>query len=299
MHSLTKTSNDFSTGIHSTVGQVAGKTLRPLPFRSPGYSPRSEPNQGIGEHASLVQGGPQTEFAASPSEGRTIKVSETWAERAAAFRLVHREYCRTGLTADNRMHMRVMKHHLLDTTQVMVSENHGEIDFTVTLVRDGIHGMPADSLFANEIDAMRAQGLNLAEVSCVASDRGDDKQGRRECFDRLVQMISLTIHTARRRGVDRLLLAVHPRHAKVYCRLFGCFAWTAAKEYEAVQGNPAILCSHDFAELDQSRYPLYDRIYGVNYAPWQLDGSLMSAKERLCFAQAVELQGSEFVPMAA
>ncbi len=225
-----------------------------------------------------------------------VKVAETKEERAAAFELVHRLYYRTGLTPDSPMGMRVMKHHLLDTTDVMVSQRGDKVEFTVTLVRDGLHGMPADSLFADQIDPMRADGIRLAEVSCMASSCGDENKKQR--FETLVKMMSLTSQAARRRGVDRLLLAVHPRHAKIYQRLFGCVPCSDVQEYVAVQGNPAVLCMHDFAQLDEQRYPLYDQIWGERCQPWQLDGVHMSAEEKQYFQQAVATGECEMVPMA-
>lgn len=225
-----------------------------------------------------------------------MKVSETKEERAAAFELVHRVYCRAGLTTDNPMGMRVMKHHLLDTTDVMVLKRGDKVEFTLTLVRDGLHGVPADSLFAYQIDQMRAEGIHVAEVSCMASSCNDENKKQR--FETLVKMMSLAGQAARRRGVDRLLLAVHPRHAKIYQRLFGCVPCSAVQEYAAVQGNPAVLCMHDFAQLDQQRYPLYDQIWGQLCQPWQLDGVRMGDEEKQYFRQAVATVECEMVPMA-
>lgn len=238
--------------------------------------------------------------AAIPQESRNaayaMGVAETREERETAFRLVHRAYREAGLTEDNPMQMRVMKQHLLDTTDVLVARHNEDICFTVSLVRDGRCGLPAESLFPREIQAMRSAGINLAEVSCVASDCVADSKKLR--FETLVKMISLTIHVARRRGTDRLLLAVHPRHAKLYRRMFGCVPCTPVKEYEAVRGNPAVLCIHDFAELDRRGYSLFEEVYNSSFSPWQMDGPRMSAAEKEFLTQALQA-GSQLIPMAA
>ena len=97
--------------------------------------------------------------AAIPQESRNapyvMRVSETRGERESAFRLVHRAYREAGLTEDNPMQMRVMKHHLLDTTDVLVAKRNEDVCFTVSLVRDGLCGLPAESLFSREVQAMR------------------------------------------------------------------------------------------------------------------------------------------------
>ena len=190
-----------------------------------------------------------------------------------------------------------MKHHLVDTTDVMVSKRMGTVDFTATLVRDGIFGLPAESLFVDEIQSIRSQGLQLAEVSCLASD--GESLSKKDRVERLIAMIGLTIHVARRRGVDRLLLAVHPRHAKVYRRMFGCVICSDVREYEAVQGNPAVLCMHDFEQLDVDKYSLYDKVYGETPDPWTLDGTRMSQAEKKFFAGVIQEHAGRLVPMAA
>jgi hypothetical protein len=224
-------------------------------------------------------------------------VCQSFNDRIAAFKLVHRMYLRTGLSSDNAMGMRVMPHHLLDTTDVMVAKRQGTVDFTVTLVRDGELGVPAESLFPEEIGAMRGQGIRFAEVSCMASECEDLSRTQR--LDVLVKMMSLTVHVARRRGIDRLLLAVHPRHAKAYHRMFGCVPCTDVKEYDAVEGNPAVLCVHDFAKMDEQGYLFHDRIYGTNYEPWELDGTGMMDTEKKYFAKALSGKEEQLVPMAA
>lgn len=226
-----------------------------------------------------------------------MKVVDRHAERSQAFQLAHEVYCRAGLTEENRVGKRVMRHHLLDTTDVFIAKLNGKVNFTVTLVGDGDFGMPMESLFADEVENMRSQGIRMAEVSCLASSIDPDKKRLR--FDTLVSMISLLIQTARRRGIDRLMLAVHPKHAKVYERLFGCVRCSDVKEYAAVRGNPAVLCIHDFADLDEKRYPLYDQVYGPEYAPWQLDGIPMSESEKIYFEQFLPAGEYEVVPMAA
>jgi len=190
-----------------------------------------------------------------------------------------------------------MKQHLADETEIIIAKQAREVVFTVTLVRDGQYGLPLESLFADEVARMRSQGMRLAEVSCLA--HSNEVLDGRERFNTFVRGISLLLQTARRRRVDRLLLAVHPRHAKVYERLFGCERCSDTKEYAAVQGNPAIMCLHDFAKLDQIGYPLYRQIYGTAYAPWQMDGSRMSEIEKQYFEQFLPAGEYEVVPMAA
>lgn len=225
-----------------------------------------------------------------------MKVSESRTEREHALQLVQKIYSRAGLAQENLSRLRVMRQHLAESTEILVGKQNSRVVFTVSLVGDGEYGLPLESLFRDEVASMRADGIRLAEVSCLAHD-GDlgDERGR---FDNFLQGISLLLQVARDRGIDRLLLAVHPRHAKLYERLLGCVRCSGSREYAAVRGNPAVLCMHDFAQLDQTRYPYYKRMYTPRYAAWQINGSPMSEAEKQYFEQYLPGGDYEFMPMA-
>jgi hypothetical protein len=229
--------------------------------------------------------------------GLQLKVSDSRSEREQAFKLVHRVYSRSGLTDENGTGMRVLRQHLASTTDVIVAKQNGKTVYTVSLVGDGEYGLPLESLFEHEVNEMRNAGLRLAEISCLATDLdAGDKRGRFETF---VKVIGLLLQTARHRGIDRLLLAVHPRHAKVYERMFGCVRCTEAREYASVKGNPAILCTHDFAALDRTGFPLLEQLYAHRYPSWQMEGEAMTEVEKVYFEQFLPVGEYEVEPMAA
>lgn len=257
-------------------------SLRPLSFVNPQFASQE---RALRVHRSVEQ----AIFE--------LKASDSRREREEALRLVHRVYRQHGLADGNEAGLRVMRQHLCDDSSIFVVREFGRVVFTVTLVGDSEYGMPLESLFGDEVDSMRKQGIRLAEVSCLAHDSSITNSRAR--FSTLVQGISLLIQAARLRGVDRLLLAVHPRHAKVYERLFGCVMCSQTKTYEAVRGNPAILCMHDFAALDETKYPLYRQVYDPEYGIEQLLGKKMSEAEKLYFEQFLPAGEYELVPMAA
>ncbi len=245
------------------------------------------------EHSSGV---PQ-DSTAQECGGLTMQVSQSRRDREQALALVHRVYNRSGLVDDNGHGMRVLKQHLSNQTKIIVAQKEGKVVYTVSLVGDGEYGMPLESLFADEVQTMRNEGVRMAEISCLATDwDADDKRGR---FDTFVQVISLLLQTARHHGIDRVLLAVHPRHAKVYERMFGCVRCSDVRDYASVKGNPAILCMHDFAMLDQTGYPLHEQIYSYKYSPEQMDGPAMSEGEKAYFEQFLPAEGYQLTPMAA
>ena len=229
--------------------------------------------------------------------GVTYKVAECRREREAAFRLVYDAYREAGLIPENPQRLRVTEYHLLPTTAVFLAIHEGQPIYTVSLVPDDTLGVPLDSLYHDEVEAMRAQGLYPAEVSCLAGRRKLFE--RREQFNIFVNLMGLMVQYARQNFVDRLLVAVHPRHAKFYQHFFGFEVFGELKSYAAVQGNPAVGCVHDFAKTDVTGYPLRDKVYGVTYASWELVGQPISSAECNYFGEATQYAGLELVPMAA
>lgn len=244
----------------------------------------------------LIDQGSETPRHSGINDGLLMKVSESKTEREQALQLVQRVYSQAGLVQDNQSRLRVLPQHLVDTTEILVGKRHSRVVFTVSLVGDGDYGLPLESLFSEEVAQMRAQGLRLAEASCLAN--ACDFGGAKERLNTFWQGISLLFQVARDRNIDRLLLAVHPRHAKTYDRVLGCVPCTDSREYAAVRGNPAVLCRHDFAQLDRTRYPYYDRMYGHTYDRSQLSGTPMSEAEKQYFEQFLPVRDYEFMPMA-
>ena len=304
MHALTLAKRNFNIGCvtHPSKNLPPTSQLFIYPsnpaMNSPLPSPAVEPSSSNAIRFSFTADIPQAAPSNPPAgDCWDVKATECQAERVAALRLVHQVYAQAGLTAERPQAMRVMRHHLSDQTQILIAKRGQEVMLTGTLVGDAEYGMPLESLFADEVAAMRSAGLKLGEISCLASDLG--LHDKKERFERLVTLISLIFQTARRRGMDRLLLAVHPRHAKIYQRLFGCVPCSDVKQYAAVQGNPAVMCMHDFKQLDACRYPLYHKMYGEQYPPWKLDGGRMTAAEKAYFSSFCLDQASELLSVGA
>src|SRR5207249_7362589 len=97
----------------------------------------------------------------------TIKIASTRAEREAAFRLVYQRYLASGLCAANPHGMRVTPYHLLPTTTVFVAIYRGEVILAVSLIGDGGEGVPMESIFPEEIQNLRNQGVRFGEISCL------------------------------------------------------------------------------------------------------------------------------------
>jgi len=174
----------------------------------------------------------------------SIKVASSREERRAAFRLAYQSYLRAGLCDSCDECVRITPYQLLPTTDILIAELRGEVISTLSLVRDGELGLPLEAIYPEEVAARRAAGLKLAEVSCLADRRRDIVR----FFALFCDLARLMIQMADRDDVDQLLIAVHPRHARMYRRAMGFKQVGDDRDYPAVNSNPAVLLSLDLPE---------------------------------------------------
>lgn len=209
----------------------------------------------------------------------TVKVASTRAELEGAFRLVYRRYLSSGLCSTNPHEMRVTPYHLLDTTAVFVAVYQGEVIFTMSLIADGELGIPMESVFPDEIDGLRRQGVRFAEVSCMA-DRRKDMTRFLPLFVRVTRHVC---QFARHHGVGQLVLAVHPKHARFYERFLGFRQFSGVREYQSVENKPAVACALDWGWMSAERDAQYfaEPIPVEELRPWA-----MTADDRTHFGQA-------------
>lgn len=177
------------------------------------------------------------------------------------YSLLYESYLRVGLTVINDSQRKVTKWHKLPNTFVYIAREKDQLIYTVTLIIDSEHGLPIEEIFKDEIEKFRLQKLALAEVSCLASKFG--YLSVIENLNVLTNLIKLLILEARSKSIDQLVLSVHPTHAKFYERFFGCYIIGPPKEYSIVMNNLAVLCVHNFKDLDISKYKVYDKIYDI------------------------------------
>lgn len=188
-------------------------------------------------------------------------------ERLGAFRLIHDAYVRAGLGQPHPLGMRVTPYQILPTSQIFVGKLRDDVVSTVSLIGDGELGLPMETIFGPEVDALRQQGERLAEVSCLA----DRRQDGRRFLATFRQLTRLMAQFARYEGIQSLLITVHPRHVRFYQDLLGFVPISdrvALCPY--VRGHPAVALRLQFARIDRERPACYDEYF----AQW-LDRELL------------------------
>ena len=205
----------------------------------------------------------------------TYRIAATEAERADAYRLVYENYLRKGLIDANEHRLRVTPYHLLPTTETFVALHNDQIVCTVSLIGDGLLGLPMESIYADEVNAARSRNLYVGEVSSLAVR---DVEFR--CFLPIfVRLTRLMAQYARAHGMDQFLIAAHPKHARFYKRFMGFELIGTEKEYPSVRGAPAVACCLDFARIDRERPACYDQFFGESISRSELRSRPMSAVE--------------------
>ncbi len=188
-----------------------------------------------------------------------VKVASTRADREGAFRLAYESYLRAGLCGPTASRLRVTPYQLLASTDIFIAELRGEVISTLSLVRDGELGLPLEAIYQSEVQARRRAGIRLAEVSCLADRRQSDAR----FFGLFCDLCRVMVQMADREGIQQLLIAVHPRHARMYCRAMGFQQIGDNRDYPAVKGNPAVALCLDFVQLQRDRPDIWERFVGA------------------------------------
>ena len=185
------------------------------------------------------------------------KIASSHDERAEAFRLIYKAYLRAGLGEPNEYGMRVTPYHMLPTTEIFVAICRQETIFTVTLISDGELGLPMETVYATEVERLRLQGLRIAEVSCLADRRSEF----RRCFPVFLRLCRFTAQYAWHIGLEQLLVAVHPKHARFYKRFMDFEPIGELRSYPAVRNRPAVAMMLDMMRLHRDRPESYYKLF--------------------------------------
>lgn len=164
-----------------------------------------------------------------------------------SFSVLYRSYHRSGLCARNPAELRVLPYHLCPQTQVFVGEHRGKVCGTISLVLDESSGLPLEGVFRDFIQPIRDSGRRVAEFASLAIDPAYP-QSKTKSFS---QLTSTAVAFARHHGVDELLAAVHPRHARFYHRAMGFRCLSQVVPYAGVQDHPAVLIAVSINDVDR------------------------------------------------
>lgn len=199
------------------------------------------------------------------------------AEIDAAQRLVYREYRRRGYCAESEIGMHFSLHSLLPTCKTLILSHKGKCRGTISIQADGAAGLPCESLFSEEITALRNEGRKLAEIGLLALDQRYFRKGSYSLtsLKKMSSLFRLFRGVANYSAYDQeftdLVIVVHPKHANLY-RYIGFTTFGPVRDYDGAEGNPALPMRLDLRAClkDLGRTPVRSEIFArVNLAVFQ------------------------------
>ena len=184
----------------------------------------------------------------TPSPALKLRVARDEAELAAAFRLVHDAYVRIGAMTPYTSGMRILPHHALPTTTVLVATWDDEVVGTASLVSDGALGLPLDPSY--DVGPLRRQGLRLIEAGSLAV-APTFRNHRGEIF--LLLLKAVFSHGRDLAGGDTMVFTVHPRWSRLYHALLPVVPLgpREAIAYDLALGQPTVAFCLDLRNLHE------------------------------------------------
>lgn len=180
----------------------------------------------VGSYAEEGEGGMSVEAKGAVAGGRSgleyrfgnsleydVKVAATPGERRRAWDLVHRMCQEKGYCAPDKDGLWYGMYDVLPQTKTFLV-TRGEADVaTLTLVFDSEYALPADSLYREELGAMRSEGRHLCEiVALVSSEEESDA-----CLEVLKHLFKLAYMMAfKLADASDFVVVVDSRHAHYY-----------------------------------------------------------------------------------
>lgn len=183
------------------------------------------------------------ENVAAPNDTATVPTTTpiyTCARRLAdvhtAWGIVYRRYVEKKLIHKNPFGIHTVPQAVGRRACVIHQANSAVPGSTLTLIGDSSKGLPLDSVYARELDALRWKDRALVEVGLLAQSRRGARRGARALFDLMRWAVYYTLHI----GYTDIVIGVHPRHRRFYTRCFGLKCFARPTQYPLVNDNPVV-----------------------------------------------------------
>lgn len=172
-------------------------------------------------------------------QGIQIRAADCPQFKRVASALVSRRYAQRGYLTNTRASEG--ERHLLTLSAVAEQRTLG----TLGIRFDSDAGLGADAVFADEMEALRASGLDLCEFTQLALDVDVPSKTVLAALFHTAYIHAHHVHDA-----QMLVIEVNPRHVAYYRRMLGFKVCSEARMNNRVQA-PAVLMSLDFGYVEQ------------------------------------------------
>ena len=167
-------------------------------------------------------------------------------ELRAAGDLVARRYAWRGYMVDARtLDCPAPGETTNSSITLIASDTAGEAVGTLTLSLDGPAGLLVDAVYGTELDAARAVGRRVCELTRLAVDKHADSKAVLASLFGLAFLLVRVLH----RATD-VFIEVHPRHVAFYERALGFVVAAGEQICERVKA-PSVLLRLDTKQLEE------------------------------------------------
>lgn len=231
--------------------------------------------------------------SAAPVSEPSCSCATSLEQVESAWRLVYDRYTQMGLINENPFGIHAVPGAVGDHACVIWGPDGANVGYTMTLFRDNPMGLALDSVYARELDALRAKGRRLLEVGMLADRRQSATRGVGALFSMMRWAVHYGLHT----DLTDIVIGVHPRHAQFYVRCYGFEEFAEPTSYPLVRNNPVVPLRLRLLErlvndvlprglADARNNPIPGHAFSGRFAfkPEQLRGSVIAdfLKDRYC-----------------
>jgi len=166
-----------------------------------------------------------------------LKVAETRQELEDCFKILHDAYVERGFMKPDPSGMRVTVYHALPTTTTLCAKCDGRVVGTISMIREGVFGLPLQSSF--DLEQVRKKPGQIAEISGLAVHADFRKAPGAVLFPlmKFIREYCVEVFDTR-----HLVIAVHPDQIDFYESLlfFDRLRDTPVPSYDFANGAPAV-----------------------------------------------------------
>ncbi len=187
------------------------------------------------------------------SGGVVVQIAQEREKFRQAFELLYRAYRARGYVGPHPHGIVYRLSYGLPTSRTMVAlvpdeAGRSSVVGTLTIVGDGSLGLPMEGDYKREVQQLREHGRRVAEVSGLAIAH----EHRSPLLQTFYCLTRFLVQYACDRGVQDLLITVHPRHAAFYREWFCFEPYGPCRPCAAAAGNPGVLCRLDLDRLAEA-----------------------------------------------
>ncbi len=171
------------------------------------------------------------------ADSLAFSLAQTTDEILQAYKLVYRNYRRAEYIETHPSGMRYSVFNALPQTATVVAKLKDTVVTTASIVFDSPLGLPLETIYQDEVDALRREGATLCEVTMLA----DRRRGGIRTIPSLLQVFKMILHYVRTSGsATDILITVNPSHEVFYTRYLPFEDFGGLRYYPSVNNAPAV-----------------------------------------------------------